>query len=56
MLYVASRRGYRIGDVPITFVERRQGESKLSGAVLFESAMTPWRLVATRGRDADGPR
>jgi dolichol-phosphate mannosyltransferase len=49
MLYVASRRGCRIGEVPITFVERRQGESKLSRAVLLESAITPWRLIATRG-------
>ena len=36
---------------PITFVERRQGESKLSRAVLLESALTPWRLVA-RGRSS----
>ena len=54
MLYVASQRGCGIAEVPITFVERRHGESKLSGAVLVESAITPWRLVATRGR-ADGP-
>ena len=51
MLYVASRRGCRIGEVPITFVERRQGESKLSRAVLLESALTPWRLIA-RGRSS----
>lgn len=50
MLYAAARRGRRIGEVPITFVERRQGESKLSRAVLLESAVTPWRLVATRSR------
>jgi dolichol-phosphate mannosyltransferase len=49
MLYVASQRGYRIAEVPITFVERRLGESKLSVPVLLESAITPWRLVATRG-------
>jgi dolichol-phosphate mannosyltransferase len=48
MLYVAAQRGCRIAEVPITFVERRQGESKLSKAVLFESALTPWRLVATK--------
>lgn len=48
MLYVASARGCRIAEVPITFVERREGESKLSRAVLVESAITPWRLVATR--------
>jgi dolichol-phosphate mannosyltransferase len=50
MLFLAEQRGYRIVEVPITFVERQQGESKLSKAVLLESAITPWRLIATRGR------
>jgi dolichol-phosphate mannosyltransferase len=48
MLYVATRLRLRIAEVPITFVERRQGVSKLSGAVLVESAITPWRLIASR--------
>ena len=48
MLFAASRAGCRTAEVPITFVERRLGESKLSSAVLFESAVTPWRLVATK--------
>lgn len=47
MLFVASRRGYRIAEVPITFVERREGESKISRAVLLESAITPWRLIGS---------
>ncbi len=47
MLFVASRRGYRVAEVPITFVERREGESKISRAVLLESAVTPWRLVGS---------
>jgi dolichol-phosphate mannosyltransferase len=50
MLFVAARQGARIAEVPITFVERRLGESKLSRAVLLESAITPWRLAAMRGR------
>jgi dolichol-phosphate mannosyltransferase len=50
MLFAASRAGCRIAEVPITFVERRLGESKLSSAVLLESAITPWRLVATKDR------
>lgn len=49
MLYVAARRGCRIGEVPITFVERRLGDSKLSQKVLIESAIAPWRLI---GRDS----
>lgn len=49
MLYEASRAGCRIGEVPIIFVERRQGRSKLSKGVLAESLWLPWRL---RLRDA----
>lgn len=45
MLFEAARRGCTIGEVPIIFVERRQGQSKVSGAVLFESLITPWRLL-----------
>lgn len=48
MLFAASAAGLKFAEVPIIFVERRQGESKLSKAVLFESAITPWRLVASR--------
>ena len=47
MLYVAHGLGARIAEVPITFVERRQGESKMSTRVMLESALTPWRLVAS---------
>lgn len=46
MLFEANRVGCRIAEVPITFVERREGESKVSRAVLMESAITPWRLVS----------
>ncbi|HJZ78297.1 MAG TPA: polyprenol monophosphomannose synthase [Vicinamibacterales bacterium] len=49
MLFVAAKRGARIAEVPITYVERRVGESKMSRAVILESAITPWRLVARRG-------
>jgi dolichol-phosphate mannosyltransferase len=48
MLYEASRRGCVIGEVPIIFVERRQGQSKVSTAVLLESLITPWRLLFRR--------
>lgn len=44
MLFEADRRGCRIVEVPIIFVERRQGYSKLSGGVILESVITPWRL------------
>jgi dolichol-phosphate mannosyltransferase len=44
LLYEAHSRGARIGEVPIIFVERREGVSKLSKRVLLESCITPWRL------------
>jgi dolichol-phosphate mannosyltransferase len=44
MLFRAARSGCRIGEVPIIFVERRVGQSKVSSAVLLESLITPWRL------------
>ncbi|MEQ1870526.1 MAG: polyprenol monophosphomannose synthase [Vicinamibacterales bacterium] len=51
MLFLAVRAGCRIAEVPITFVERREGESKVSRAVLLESALTPWRLISSRSRN-----
>lgn len=44
MLFDAARNGCRIAEVPIIFVERRQGQSKLSAGVLLESVIMPWRL------------
>ncbi len=58
MLFVAQRQGCTFKEVPITFVERREGVSKVSRAVLLESAITPWRLIAnpTMSRKADPRR
>jgi dolichol-phosphate mannosyltransferase len=55
MLFVAARSGCRIAEVPITFVERREGESKVSRAVLIESAIMPWRLIANPERARKTP-
>jgi len=44
MLFEASRRGARIGEVPIIFVERRKGVSKLSTGIVLESMLIPWQL------------
>ena len=48
--FQAAAAGVRIAEVPIVFVERRQGASKLSGSVLVESLVTPWRLALAHGR------
>jgi dolichol-phosphate mannosyltransferase len=48
MTWQARRAGSRIVEVPITFVERREGQSKLSGGVILESVLLPWKLVLVR--------
>ena len=50
MLFTAARQGRKIVEVPITYVERREGQSKMSRAVILESAVMPWRLVAAPKR------
>jgi dolichol-phosphate mannosyltransferase len=50
MLYEAKHLGCSVGEVPIVFVERQEGYSKVSRAVLLESLLTPWRLIARGGR------
>jgi dolichol-phosphate mannosyltransferase len=44
MLWRAHRRGAHIVEVPIVFEERREGESKMSGSIIWESIFMPWRL------------
>ena len=43
-LHEALRHGARVGEVPIVFVERRHGHSKVSLNVLAESLIMPWRV------------
>jgi dolichol-phosphate mannosyltransferase len=45
MLYDAKKRGLRIGEVPIIFVELRQVQSNPTLGLLIESLLMPWRLV-----------
>ena len=47
-LYLARQLGCRVREVPIIFVERREGASKLSSRVLLESVVVPWRLRLRR--------
>jgi dolichol-phosphate mannosyltransferase len=50
MTYRAARAGFRVVEVPITFHERRVGESKMTGAIVLEAA---WRVPALRLRTRD---
>jgi dolichol-phosphate mannosyltransferase len=44
MAWETVRRGLRVAEVPIVFVERTQGRSKLNWPVILESIWLPWRL------------
>ena len=40
----AQRAGLKIAEVPITFTDRREGQSKMSRKIIFESVLRPWSL------------
>ena len=42
------RRGARIVELPICFVERRRGASKLSANIVYEGLIEPWRIRRLR--------
>lgn len=42
----AWRRGYRIAEVPIVFVDRTAGESKMSRRIIWEAVWRVWKLRA----------
>ncbi|MFH1928483.1 MAG: polyprenol monophosphomannose synthase [Chloroflexota bacterium] len=44
MKYRAFRRGFRLVEVPIVFVDRRVGESKMSGSIVREALWKVWRF------------
>ncbi len=46
MTYRALRAGFRVAEVPIKFVDRRVGQSKMSGTIFFEALTLVWGLRA----------
>jgi len=40
----AVKAGCRVAEVPICFTERRAGKSKMSGSIITEAVVLPWRL------------
>jgi dolichol-phosphate mannosyltransferase len=47
LTYRAVRRGFRVKEIPITFSDRRLGESKMSKKIVFEAAWLVWKLRLT---------
>jgi len=48
----AARAGCSIGEVPVLFVGRRHGASKLTARVFRESLIVPWRVLMRFRRQA----
>jgi dolichol-phosphate mannosyltransferase len=44
MSFRAMRKGFKIREIPIIFVDRTDGESKMSGAIVREAIFMVWRL------------
>jgi len=44
MSFRAKRKGFRITEIPIVFVDRTDGDSKMSGAIVREAIWMVWRL------------
>jgi dolichol-phosphate mannosyltransferase len=42
--FKAFRKGFRIKEIPILFVDRRAGESKMNRKIIWEAAWMVWRL------------
>ena len=42
--FKAWRKGFRIREIPIVFVDRKAGESKMSRRIVHEAAWMVWRL------------
>ena len=42
--YRAMRAGFSIGEIPIIFVDRRRGTSKITRREIYASILTVWKL------------
>lgn len=42
--YKVWRKGFKIGEIPIVFVDRQMGKSKMSKKIVYEAAFLVWKL------------
>jgi dolichol-phosphate mannosyltransferase len=54
MTYRTLQAGFRVQEVPIKFIDRRVGQSKMSGTIFFEALTLVWSLRARIKRTASG--
>ena len=48
MLFMVQRAGFRVGEVPITFMDRTEGTTKISRQEIYKAIYTVFRLFARR--------
>lgn len=48
MAYRAMQAGFRLGEIPIIFPDRRVGKSKMSRKIVFEALINVWRMRFTK--------
>lgn len=48
--FIAHKKGFKIGEVPIIFVDRHAGTSKMSRKIIWEAIWVVWRLLFKWGR------
>jgi len=49
MTHKAWMHGFRVGEIPITFEDRQQGTSKMSGNIVYEALWVVWTLAVRNG-------
>jgi dolichol-phosphate mannosyltransferase len=54
--YLCHRLGYCVAEVPILFVDRRVGQSKMSGMIVLEAMGVCWRLRVAGSVAAESAR
>ena len=42
------KKGFRIKEIPIVFTERREGKTKMSGAIFIEAVINVWKMRCWR--------
>ena len=54
LTYRAVRRGFKVVEIPITFVDRRVGKSKMSRLIVAEALWMVWKLRLDRNARSRG--
>lgn len=49
MKYRIFKKGFSIGEIPIIFVDRHSGSSKMSKAIIREAILVVWKLRLSKG-------